>query len=98
MALMPINGSGITSEGTKSQKASQTPTRWMQTMLNYVTIWHAWLAGLVAFLVARMLWNVLYACSSFASTADSFTNNLSQTTTLTSWASWAHCFRYSHAS
>lgn len=64
-------------------------------MLNYVTLWHAWLASLVVFLGVPLPWNVLYACLSSASTADSFTNNVFLATTLTSWTSSAHCFRHS---
>ncbi len=82
MALMPTSGSGITLADMKSPKASQTPTLWKQTMRSYVTIWHVWRASLAAFLVARMRWNALYACLSFASTADSFTNNVFQSTQL----------------
>jgi len=87
MALKRINGSGTTLADMKSHKANPTPIQWKQTMQNYDTIWHGWLASLVVSLVARMLSNVPYVCLSSASTVDNFTNNASLTTKLMSWTS-----------
>ena len=84
---MPINGFGITLVDMKLPKESPIPTLWKQTMQNYDTIWHGWLANLAVFLVARMLSNVPYVCLSSVSIAGNSTNNAFLTTQLMSWIS-----------
>jgi hypothetical protein len=56
-------------------------------MQNSVIIWHAWLASLVAFLVAHKRYVVHYAYLLSVSTAGNFTNNSSQSIPLTSLTS-----------
>ena len=54
MALMPINGSGITLADMKSHEAKPIHTQLKQTMLNCVITWHVWLADRVASLAVHM--------------------------------------------
>ena len=83
MALMPINGYGITLGDTKSQMARLTPTQSKATTLNSVIIWLGSLVDRVVFLVAHMRWNVRCVCLSIVSMADNFINNVSRTILLT---------------
>src|SRR5215211_7584263 len=94
-ALMLTNGFGIISAGTRFHWANLRPIQWKATMRNCDIIWHALLANRVAFLAARMPWNVLCACSFIVSIVGSFTNSSIQIILLTSWTSLAHYFSHS---
>jgi hypothetical protein len=75
MALMLINGFGITLAGMKFHRANLRRILSKEITRNYDIAWRAELVNHVAFLVARMRLNALCASLLIASTAGNFTNN-----------------------
>ena len=95
MVLMLMLIFGITLVDTKSRRVSLTPIRLKQIMQNYVIIWHAWPASRVVSLVVHRHSAVPSVYSPSVTTADNFTNNISQIIPLMLWTSLAHYFSHS---
>ena len=86
---------GITGVAMQFRKAKPTPIRWKVTMRNSGTIWHAWLALLVAFHAVLMLCTVQSVYLSITSTNVNWENISSQNIPSTSLTSFTHPFRHS---